>query len=137
MQTYEQFAAKHDLMLNVIAAGKGLMDDADKGSPEMDKWACRLYFVNGKEYLFPYYMGTGHNGKAPEIGDVLNSLASDAAGTIGVSFEDWCTEYGYDDDSRRAERTYNACQRIARELRMLLGSEELDELLYETNEEGE
>jgi len=36
-------------------------------------------------------------------------------------FEDWCAELGYDTDSRKAERTFRACQRIAERLRQFLG----------------
>ena len=42
---------------------------------------------------------------APTAEDVLDCLANDAAGYDNArSFEEWCNEYGYDTDSRRAEQ---------------------------------
>jgi len=46
----------------------------------------------------------------PKAADVLHSLMSDAdAARYCESFEDFCAEFGYDTDSRRAERIYEAC----------------------------
>jgi hypothetical protein len=67
----------------------------------------------------------------PTLIDVLDCLASDAAGVEnGVSFEDWCADYGYDTDSRKAERIYKACEREAEKLRNLLGDNLYQELLW-------
>lgn len=49
----------------------------------------------------------------PTASDVLECIVSDAyAGQLG--FADFCDEYGYDHDSRDAERTHKACQKMAR-----------------------
>jgi hypothetical protein len=54
--------------------------------------------------------------------DVLDSLLSDAqAGE--QEFDEFCQEFGYDADSRKAERTWKACQRSGAKLRRLLGDE--------------
>jgi len=45
----------------------------------------------------------------PDIADVLSSLVSDASGT-DQPFTDWCADYGYSDDSRKAEAMYRECQ---------------------------
>jgi len=36
------------------------------------------------------------------------------------TFADWCAEYGYDEDSRKAEATYRACQDAATTVRKVL-----------------
>ncbi len=59
----------------------------------------------------------------PTLADVLNSLLLDASGTE-ESFEDWCSNYGCDTDSRKAETTYRACCDTARQLRQMFTSTE-------------
>lgn len=65
---------------------------------------------------------------APSIGDVMQSLARDADAIDAASFEDWAAEYGYDTDSREAERIYRACLEIGTKLRAGLGSHLLEEI---------
>lgn len=49
--------------------------------------------------------------KAPELADVLWSLSMDAECVRhGQTLEDFCSEFGYDSDSKTAERIYNACR---------------------------
>lgn len=79
-----------------------------------------------------FSMGYGHNGKAPEMAMVLDSLASDASLAGDNSFEDFCSELGYDPDSRKAEKTYKACKHSASRLEKFLGSEAYQTLVYNT-----
>lgn len=65
----------------------------------------------------------------PDAATVLDCVASDASGADGTSFEDWCADYGFDSDSRKAERTYRACVAQSRKLRKLLGSD-FDAIVY-------
>lgn len=44
----------------------------------------------------------------PKIDDILYSLFSDSI-AINSNFDDWCDDYGYDDDSRSALDTFNQC----------------------------
>ncbi len=44
----------------------------------------------------------------PSACDVLYSLLTDAT-AFEQTFEDWCSNFGYDTDSRKAEQTYQAC----------------------------
>jgi hypothetical protein len=107
-------------------------------SHEMDHWRCILR-ANGdqrRRLTVPFSMGRGHNGAAPELADVLDCLASDSAGLENArDFEDWCGEYGYDTDSRKAERTYRTVQRQAKKLRAFLGDDAYKALLWETERE--
>ena len=68
----------------------------------------------------------------PELADVLDCLASDASGVEGQRFEDWAADYGYNTDSRKAERIFHACRNTYHDLQYLLGNDALQELLYET-----
>ena len=64
----------------------------------------------------------------PDLLDVVYCLVSDADVIDCASFEDWAGDYGYDTDSRAAEKTYRECLAIALELRALLGDAALAEL---------
>lgn len=67
----------------------------------------------------------------PELLEVLDCLVSDASSANG-SFEDFCSELGWDTDSRKAERTYRACKRTRAALVRLVGESGLDDLAYRT-----
>lgn len=64
---------------------------------------------------------------SPQLLDVLQSLLSDASGA-DQSFEEWCRDLGYDDDSRKALRIYQACEEIARELDKMFSKQEIEDL---------
>jgi hypothetical protein len=59
---------------------------------------------------------------APSTADVLASLLSDASG-VGETFEEWCSNYGYSDDSMKAMETYRACQKTRAAMQRFLGTE--------------
>lgn len=65
---------------------------------------------------------------APKLRDVLYSLVQDASVIDHDSFESWASEFGYDEDSRAAERTYQQCMAIALKLRAMLGEAALSAL---------
>lgn len=52
--------------------------------------------------------------------EVLGCVLSDASSGEADSFAEFCAELGYDDDSRKAEKIYAACQQITKKLRQLL-----------------
>lgn len=67
----------------------------------------------------------------PTVEDVLDCLASDSATIDNArNFEDWCGELGFDTDSRKAEKSYKACQRQDDKLRAFMGAD-FQTLLYE------
>lgn len=70
---------------------------------------CRIS-RNGKQYTFEFGQSLNNGSKEPTMYDVLSCLEKSDVGT----FEDFCDEFGYDTDSRRAERTYKAvCKEYA------------------------
>lgn len=63
------------------------------------------------------------NGKTPPTPyDVLTCLQKYEVG----SFEDFCGEYGYDTDSRRAEKIYNAAKEEYKNLQILYNDREVE-----------
>lgn len=100
----------------------------------MNHWRVTLR-VGRRQMTVPFSTGILIT-KEPDAEDVLRCLALDASGWENArgGFEDWCDEYGYDTDSRRAERTYNAVERQSKRLRQLLGDERYNLLLWHTDE---
>lgn len=105
---------------------------------------------DGKTRVLPYRMGLGHVqtkcGKPiqsfrfrqmpcehvrcynagdqptpPDLYSVLTSLKANA--THGETFDDWCRDFGYDTDSRKAMATYLACQNSEVESRRFFGAD--------------
>ena len=97
-----------------------------------DHWRCILRA--GRSRLTVYFSkGYGHNGQSANAAEVLDCLASDASSYDNVrDFDDWCAEYGYNVDSRNAERTYKIIGQQATNLRLLLGDSAYRTLLYDT-----
>lgn len=56
----------------------------------------------------------------PKQKDVLYCLQSDSS-CADYSFDDFCNEFGYDNDSRQAERTHKAIIRQTKKLRQFMG----------------
>ena len=65
----------------------------------------------------------------PSLEDVMYSLLLDGSPDFdAMSFDDWCGDYGYDTDSRKAEQTYKQCLEIGQQLRGALGGDVIDQL---------
>jgi hypothetical protein len=96
---------------------------------EMDKTRARISFpglsakdiqnrtIYGRRYLAE--IEKARKPKAPTAASVLHSLMRDSS-AASQSFDSWCSEYGYDTDSRKAYATYEACQRNADKLRRVI-----------------
>ena len=82
--------------------------------------------ANGKRATFEFWASIMH----PEIdseSDLISSFecfVSDAVSGL-YSFEDFCSEFGYDTDSRKAEKIHRACQKSADKLKRLLGDADI------------
>jgi hypothetical protein len=56
----------------------------------------------------------------PTLADVLHCLILDSS-ALNEDFENWCSELGYDTDSRKALATYELCRTQGKKVRALLG----------------
>jgi hypothetical protein len=74
----------------------------------------------------------GQNGTPirPDIKDFVQSICLDSSALDYGSFEEWAREYGYDEDSRKAEKMYRECLKHAIMLRASLGREKFDHLCH-------
>jgi hypothetical protein len=65
----------------------------------------------------------------PSLSDVLYSILIDGSPYFDdETFEDWCANFGYDVDSRKAERMYRVCDDTGRQMVKALGREEIEKL---------
>jgi hypothetical protein len=93
-------------------------------NPNMDDNTMNHYkavlHMDGRQMTTPFSTGSGWK-HDPDAADILGSLVSDSSGYDSAgSFEDWANEYGYDTDSRKAERLYNAIGRESRKVKQFL-----------------
>jgi hypothetical protein len=98
--------------------------DTPEGMEHMDPWTVTLTW-RGRTLVVPFYTGEGLRSQmtdGPAALSVLSALLLDSYAD-DVTFEDWAGEFGYDTDSRSAERTYDACREEAAKLREFLGAE--------------
>lgn len=63
----------------------------------------------------------------PPAAGVLHSLILDSS-ACDQSFSDWCSEFGYDTDSRKALATYEACQQNADKLKKVFSREQIESI---------
>ena len=128
------------MTLTALMERDGVTSTARAGAtttPE-DFWAHDAWTVTlrrqGKRLTVPFFMGTAYNGTQPKAWEVLECLLSDAS-SADRNFEEWCSEFGDDPDSRKSERTYRACCRTRKRLVAWLGASFDDYLYADLNEE--
>lgn len=104
----------------------------DRGSQvDADGWEHHAYVIrlhNGKGSFVetPWMQGYGIE-RAPDeqVAEVADSLISDVwSYQQAGSFEDWAEEFGYDTDSRKAEKIYRTVEGLADAVVALFGGQE-------------
>lgn len=120
----EKFATRPDLAMDSMKRHfKCTLHTGKLQTWEPRHWEREMvvWFSQGDAYKLP-----------PTTADVLDCLASDASGYDNSrNFEDWCADYGYDDDSRKAEKIYHTVAEEAKRLRHFLGNDAYNQLLNE------
>ncbi len=90
------------------------------------QWTYNSYRVTlkykSRQLTTSFKQGLAHK-EDPEAHDVLGCMLVDASSVAGVSFEDFCSEFGYDPDSRRAEKLFKDCNSNAKKLIRFLGTD--------------
>lgn len=112
----EQFAAKHGIKLEILEHDYRPYFDEDKQARDVFK--CRIS-RRRKTYTFEFGQSIANAGQEP-------CFTKYDPGT----FENFCMEFGYDTDSRRAERIYKSVVREYKAVKRLFGDilEELQEI---------
>lgn len=128
MQTDTVSIAQFVLAHGITMTSEWADSNPNMPSREMDHW--KVTVRAGRKQMTTYFsQGFGHNGKEPNVYDVLDCLASDASGA-DESFEGFCSNFGYDTDSRKAEKIYKACKHSGERLKKFLGDDAFQTLVY-------
>ena len=91
---------------------------AKKHNPEMpNNWRAQLKGF-GRSLTVDFFGGSAVYDIKAE--DVLSSLCLDASAGA-QDFDEFCSEFGYDTDSRKAHDTWKACKVASRKIRQFLG----------------
>jgi len=97
-------------------------DTADPDRWPIDNWKCLLRMGRAYRMTVYYSKSRTYRGTEPTAAEVLNCLANDSAMVENYrSFEDFCSDLGYNSDSRRAKRIWHACNHQAGRLKRFLG----------------
>ena len=134
MTTLQEFITAHGITATATPTdGNPNMTDMPAGSRH---WSVLLSRADtDKKMIVKFSQGPAHT-EPPTAMNVLNCLASDAAGWDNApNFEDWCGEYGFDTDSRKAERAFNAVEKQSRKLEAFLSPDQYNDLLWNTERE--
>lgn len=128
MNTYEQqaqdFANKYGLTLKVGTPKykKHFADDTQ----ERYVFPCTLQ-RNGEKYKFNFGQSIYNGDQEPTMYEVLSCLQKYDVGT----FENFCDDFGYDCDSRKAEKIYNAVCKEYEALTRLFPEQEYDSEVWQ------
>jgi hypothetical protein len=107
-------------------------DTLDDWQKQANPWTITLR-RGRKRMTVPFFTGPAIT-EEPDAKDALNALLLDASGYENASsFEDWCSEYGYDTDSRTAERIWKQVERQTKKLKQFLG-DKYETYLWETGD---
>lgn len=126
--TPTEFASKHQLTLVATRVNKRPLIDPTDWDNDARHWKTILYRpastgekADGIRPSFTIYFsqGSAHT-KAPTVSDVIGAVSMDIQGAADRGFEEWAREYGYDTDSRKAERTFQAIEKQAKDLEEFL-----------------
>jgi len=130
LTTTEDFVVHHGVTMTATRADRNPNMGDDEWSRSASHFKCVLRF-EGRQLTTYFSQGSAHT-NVPTVATVLDCLATDAGTAFSVgSFEEFCREFGYDDDSRRAERAYRACEAMSGKLERFLGAGLADFLLHE------
>ncbi len=80
---------------------------------------CFLVIIENE--TFPFFKGLGLKNAPPTIIEFLPCASSDCqAGEM--SFEEFCSEFGYNEDSRKAYVTWECCVEMTRKMKKVFGT---------------
>lgn len=105
-------------------------DQLDKWQQEAHQYRVTLRY-KGRQMSLDFFMGPALK-EEPGAAGVLSCLLSESV-ALERDFEEWCGDYGYDTDSRKAERIYKECVKSGERLKKLLG-EDYELFLYAEND---
>ena len=97
----------NNIKLEKVKTWNSNEDCKDEWKRTATKYNCKITYQN-QFCTFNYWMGSAHT-KAPNKKDVLYSFIMDDVSYM--DFEEFCSNFGYDTDSIKALKTFEACQK--------------------------
>ena len=122
-----------NIKLSLIRTDYTEEDYKDEWKKTSNKYKARITY-NKKSMTIIYYTGSGWK-KDPELEDILGSILQDIT-YLDYGFENFASEWGYDPDSRTAEKIYKDIQKQAKKINRIFNKEEQEELLTYLEKEG-
>lgn len=125
---------KENILLNIKIYVQPTLKTREEAKDEWkhkaNKWQVKLVYFD-KEYVTDFYMGPElvnkmGRPKKPTIKDVLYSIIMDDVSNM--NFNNFCDEFGYDNDSIKALKIYEACQKETEAYYDMFDSEEREAL---------
>lgn len=122
--TFKAFCIDYGVTIKSTLVGENPNNREWKEANHFKVVLQRRVWGGKRAQLTTYFsQGYGINGE-PTAENVLQCLVSDSQGFANArSFEEWASEYGYNEDSRKAERTYCVVQAQAAKLAQFAGDE--------------
>jgi len=120
-----EFLNKNDLKLTIKFKSYGKYFNDDKDYRNIYKF--KLYNKKTKKSYSGTFGDSIYNTKSgiePTPYSILACLNED----YSTDFHDFCRNYGYDEDSRKAEKIYKAVKKETAGLRRVLNANQLEEL---------
>lgn len=98
------------------------------GAIHGDRYRVTISRKGGGRISFDFWNSQkdSQDGKEPTDYDVLACISGDVH--CPEDFAEFCSEYGYEEDSRKAEATFRRCAAFGRRLRAFFTAEEIDQL---------
>lgn len=119
-----QFIAKQ---FNLKLTSKGYEYKKHFADDKKNRYVFKMQLKRGKKsYTFEFGQSIKDGNKEPDFYSVLSCLQKYEIGT----FEQFCSEFGYDEDSRKAEKTYKAVLKEFNAMQRLFNDDELEILSY-------
>lgn len=129
MNTLENYIEENSIEISSVYIRGPLSGKSDTWKETADYFRVTLNNrKNGVGYCFDYFKGVGLRRKnkpvKPSVYEVLDSLCTDAE-SGGCSFNEFCDNYGYSNDSIEAFDIYRDCMEAHEKLNKIFSTEHL------------
>lgn len=125
-ETHEQLTELlKELHIKIKFKKFGLFFDDDKEERNIYEITIRRH-NKAIKFRFGDSIANTQKGEQPRVYDVLTCIKNDFF--CPDNFKDFCDEYGYDEDSRKAHETFKRCLKQSHKLTLIFSDEEIKTL---------
>lgn len=117
-KTFEAYFAQFNIPFSAWHIGY----NTNKDMPNMYEWKVSI-----GDFTTSYFMGAAYKGRKPTLTEVMYALLGDA--DLGSEdFNSFCDNLGYNNDSRKAYASWQACQETAERINATFTTEQLEKM---------